>query len=281
MSSFGNAVVAPVVKSVIAGAMSPQGQNKWDRPLSPESQQTQEDLGNEPLSPKTLHSITGKALIIEEGEIAAKSAITWTELLDLLKAAYNPRFCRSLATAQDFVSNGGQGDSCSLLGGFPYVVKAAFPNAAEPFTKRGTDDKFNMVIYVVLEDYIQSPSLATWSKVEDNLKKVAPTAEDQTKLCNDLYEALSLFLKIALSKNSGEDVSLIMVKARMASNDRGPLYGPLGKTGSAKIKAEDVSPQIYHARTVMKEIPGPEKIGRMVNGILAIVADILKANPLK
>ena len=109
---------------------------------------------------------------------------------------------------------------------------------------------------------------------------MARNAEDQARLCHALYEALSLFMKIVLSKDSGEEMSKVMLNANMVSNDREPLYDPLGKTGSAKIETSDVSPQIYHGRTVMKETSEAEKIRRIINSILVIAAEILKAKPL-
>ena len=187
-----------------------------------------------------------------------------------------------MADAHAIIDQGGSGDSCALIGGFSYIVGATLPKAFGA----GRDGS-NMMIAAVMGDYLQfelAPSLQQWKKVEGALLKVAPTPVEQALLCKAWYDALHACLAIMLKTNNrNSDVAMIMVKAANVANDRGPLYGPLGKVGVAKYRAFwDVSPQIFHALdNAPNESAEATKVATILNGVVVMAQGILKLRPLK
>ena len=115
--------------------------------------------------------------MLYEPRIGPASTLSWPELLTLLQAGHNPRFSRTLNNAHYQIINGGNGDSFSLIGGFPYVVRTALPNA--PDIMRSQDLGTNVTVEAVLGEYIRYPSANNWNGVLRILHNVAPTAHEQ------------------------------------------------------------------------------------------------------
>lgn len=193
-----------------------------------------------------------------------RSSLSWNDLHTLLKAAHNPRFCRNRATAADWMREGGKGDSCALIGGFPFVVGTTFPS-------NHNTKYFKVRLY----EYMDTPSATSWKNLEEMLGVVAPTGQEREELCKAIYDSLYQGLQNLLDSNEAGDVHMIMVKASKGSWDHGRLYGPLGKAGNSTISAQDVSNQVFHGQTPARVQEQPQKVRILVSAVVIMAAKVV------
>ena len=182
--------------------------------------------------------------MLYEAHMGASSGLTWSDLLTLLQAASNPRLSGTLNNALYQIINGGNGDSLSLIGGFPYVVRDALPNA--PDIMRRQDVGTNVTVEAMLGEYIKYPTANNWNGVLRILHNVAPTSNEQNYLAHCLFSALVIGFTKILTVNHlySPQVAMVAVVAAMGAQDRFD-YGPLGKSGGRKLVAGQICPQIF------------------------------------
>lgn len=98
--------------------------------------------------------------IITKQTIKPLQSLTWIQLLRLIKAAHNPRFCGSLSVAQSNLADGTTGDFCAFMGGLSTVIRQALPNAPdlkpEYYIKYGLDPRRNASIDLAVETYLKA-----------------------------------------------------------------------------------------------------------------------------
>lgn len=210
--------------------------------------------------------------MLYEPHIGPASTLSWPELLTLLQAGHNPRFSGTLNNAHSQIINGGNGDSLSLIGGFPYIVRTALPNA--PDIMRRQDLGTNVTVEAVLGEYIRYPSGNNWNGVLRILHNVAPTAHEQGWLADTLFRALCYGFSKVLAVNQlySQQVAMVAVMATMGSQDK-PNYGPLGKSGGRNLAPGQINPQIFLGANTCQP-------GVLVSAFVAMAQAIVASRPL-
>lgn len=156
-----------------------------------------------------IETATGST-VITKATIAPLQSLAWEQLLTLVKAAHNPRFCGPLSVAQSILANGATGDFCAFMAGLPTVVRQALPHAPDPvlksYTKVGMTIQGNATIDQAVTDYLNaafppnpqakewyppySPAAKqAWLELMKELETVAPTATDRQALCSSVVFA--------------------------------------------------------------------------------------------
>ena len=210
--------------------------------------------------------------MLYEAHMGPSSTLTWPDLLTLLQAASNPRFSGTLNNAQYQIINGGNGDSLSLIGGFPYVVRDALPNA--PDIMRRVDVGTNVTVEAMLGEYITYPTAKNWNGVLRILHNVAPTSNEQNFLAHSLFSALIIGFTKVLTVNHlySPQVAMVAVVAAMGAQDRWD-YGPLGKSGGRNLAPGQICPQIFiGANTCQPAV--------LVSAFVAMAQAIVASRPL-
>ena len=182
--------------------------------------------------------------MLYEPHVGAAFTLSWSDVLTLLQAGVNPRFSGTLDKAHYQILNGGNGDSLSLIGGFPYIVRAALPNARD--LRRGPDIGTNATVEAALGSYIDFRSAHSWNEVLRIMYTVAPTPNEQGWLAHTLFQALVIGFNKVLAVNQlySKQVAMVAVMAAMVSLDK-PNYGPLGKSGNRNLPPGQICPQIF------------------------------------
>ena len=184
--------------------------------------------------------------MLYEPHVGAAFTLSWSDVLTLLQAGVNPRFSGTLNNAHYQILNGGNGDSLSLIGGFPYIVRDALPNARDLMKGRGHDIGTNATVEAVLGSYINFRSAQNWNEVLKIMYSVAPTPNEQGWLAHTLFQALVIGFNKVLAVNQlySPQVAMVAVMAAMRSQDK-PNYGPLGKSGNRNLPPGQICPQIF------------------------------------
>ncbi len=177
------------------------------------------------------------------------------------------------------IIHGGNGDSLSLIGGFPYVVRAALPNARDML--RGQDVGTNATVEAALGQYINLPSAHSWNQLLQVLHVVAPTPNDQSWLAHSVFQALVFGFTKLLTVNRlySPQVAMVAVMAAMGCQDR-PNYGPLGKSGGRNLAPGLICPQIFLGANTSGVSQDSFKPGVLVSAFLAMAQAIVASRPL-
>ena len=170
------------------------------------------------------------------------------------------------------LTNGGNGDSLSLIGGFPDVVRDALPDARD--LMRGQDIGTNATVEAVLGQYIKFPSAHSWNEVLKIMDSVAPTACEQGVLANTLFHALVIGFNKVLAVNQlySSQVAMVAVMAAMGAQDRYD-YGPLGKSGGRNLPPGQIRLQIFLGANTCQP-------GVLVSAFVAMAQTIVSSRPL-
>lgn len=169
--------------------------------------------------------------------------LAWADVLTLLKARHNPRFCGSEADAKEFMAGEKKGDAIAMIAALPLVLGEALPEAKEngPAGKRGPAYSFVGIIEQYLSEYVKEPSAASWGKLEKILVKAAATEADQGKVCDLLFKKLKEALINGIKSNKTKDLVMAMVAPLDTDcKEYGKASYPLGKTGSVTLSKDDV-----------------------------------------
>lgn len=221
--------------------------------------------------------VATSSITITKATIEPLKSLTWEQLLTLVKAAHNPRFCGPLDNAKSILVNGVTGDFCTFMAGLSYVVREALPNAPDPVGKRyakaGIAPSGNATVNYAVTEYLtaafppnpqatdwapprfSAEAEKAWSELQTTLGKTAPTPDDKKILCSSVVKGLKGFFQkvLAGSATTGPvagQATMVMLKSHdMRTNDRsndGQVgYGLFGKSGSSQLKSPDFWKQIF------------------------------------
>ena len=216
------------------------------------------------------------SFVITKATIKPLQSLTWVQLLRLIKAAHNPRFCGRLSVARSNLANGTSGDFCAFMGGLSIVVRQVLPRAPDPkrqsYIKSGLDVRGNTSIDHAVTAYLEaafpphpppkewypphSPKAAqAWSELHTTLEMVAPTTTEQEKLCSFVVAGLMGYLQkvLAASATFGDvpgEATMVMLhslsmKAQSQDREGKEGYGLFGKSGSTQLEPTDFWKQIF------------------------------------
>ncbi|KAG8527241.1 uncharacterized protein KY384_007985 [Bacidia gigantensis] len=212
--------------------------------------------------------------------VEPKFQFAWVDVLTLLRAKFNFRFCGTLEDAQRFISVGGKGDAISVMGGFPFVVKEALPHAPDAFAGMGDGKIENVEIRIPLFAYAKEKDETTmgvlWETFETHLNRVVGGPQNQISVCQALYKAFATAIQNCLIVGGvrQDEANIIMVKGPnfVLSTDR-EAYGTLGKCGGADILGFfDRWSRIYHA-----ENGDVDDVASMIGAIVKMADEIIRA----